>query len=165
MAFVQSPHAAGDIVGVGAGDTGVMPDVRTIYSGDDLAKAGFGHLSLAWKHPKPHGSIVGTVLNHAIAERQLHDGVVQGVGRKLSSSFMDYAMPRALVVSYIDADHEPVTTPINALGAKAVGEARMFGAIPVLISAVCDALANRGVEHRGIPATPKKTRRALPAGE
>jgi carbon-monoxide dehydrogenase large subunit len=58
-----------------------------------------------------------------------------------------------------------VPTPTNPLGAKGAGEAGTVGALPVMISAVCDALAPLGIEHLDMPATPMRVWQAIRAVE
>jgi carbon-monoxide dehydrogenase large subunit len=61
----------------------------------------------------------------------------------------------------IQVEPNPVPTKANPLGAKGAGEAGTVGALPAVISAVCDALAGRGVRHLDMPATPERIWRAL----
>jgi aerobic carbon-monoxide dehydrogenase large subunit len=79
----------------------------------------------------------------------------------LTGSFMDYAMPRAAdVPSFAVADHG-VPTKTNPLGVKGVGEAGTLGAIPAVLNAVNDALAQAGSPPVDMPATSEKVWRAL----
>ncbi len=75
---------------------------------------------------------------------------------------MDYGLPRASDVPAIrhDTHHEqPCTT--NPLGVKGCGEAGAVGAPPAVINAVVDALAEFGVRHVDMPATPAKIWRLI----
>jgi aerobic carbon-monoxide dehydrogenase large subunit len=54
--------------------------------------------------------------------------------------------------------YEEILCKTNAMGAKGCGEAGTVGALPAVISAVCDAL---GVVHIDMPATPERVWRAL----
>jgi len=121
---------------------------------------------------------IGRVINPLMAEGQVHGGVAQGFGQALmeqsvydesgqllTGSFMDYAMPRAdtmpgLLHGRFD---ESVLTALNPLGAKGVGEAGCHGAMPALVNAVLDALAERGVTELDMPLTAEKVWRALQA--
>ncbi len=52
-------------------------------------------------------------------------------------------------------------TPLNALGAKGIGESGTIGATPAVQSAVVDALAPFGVRHIDMPANGERVWRAL----
>jgi aerobic carbon-monoxide dehydrogenase large subunit len=98
---------------------------------------------------------VGTVLNPLLLERQICDGIAQGVGQVLledirfdpasgqllTGSFMDYAMPRADDLSAIHCDSNRVPTKTNPLGVKGAGEAGNVGALPAVANALTDALS------------------------
>ena len=120
---------------------------------------------------------VGRVMNPLIAEGQVHGGMMQGIGQALmeqsvydetgqllTGSFMDYAMPRADALPQLETGFdESVPSALNALGAKGVGEAGCHGAMPAVVNAVLDALAERGVAALDMPLTPEKVWRALHA--
>jgi carbon-monoxide dehydrogenase large subunit len=114
---------------------------------------------------------VGTVINPLLLNGQIHGGIAQGVGQVLledvrfdaagqllTASFMDYAMPRAADMPPIAVLSNPHPTTKNALGVKGAGEAGTVGALPVVVSAVCDAL---GVVHIDMPLTAERVWRAL----
>jgi carbon-monoxide dehydrogenase large subunit len=116
----------------------------------------------------------GTVINPLLAEGQVHGGVAQGIGQALmeevvydedgqlvTGSYMDYTMPRADDVPDIAFENHPVPATTNVLGAKGAGEAGVSGALPAVMNAVVDALADDGVSHMDMPATPLKVWRAL----
>jgi len=111
---------------------------------------------------------IGNVINHVLAEGQLHGGVMQGAGQVfgenclydqgngqlVAGSFMDYAMPRAdLFLGIRTVDH-PVPSPGNRLGAKGAGEAGTTGAGAACLNAVLDALRSAGIAHFDMPASP-----------
>ena len=114
----------------------------------------------------------GRVINPMLVAGQVHGGVVQGLGQALlenmvydgesgqaiSASFTDYAMPRADDVPDIAFAYEEIPCKTHELGAKGCGEAGTVGALPVAISAVCDAI---GVAHIDMPATPERVWRAI----
>jgi carbon-monoxide dehydrogenase large subunit len=119
---------------------------------------------------------IGTVINPMIAHGQIHGGVAQGVGQALlenvvydresgqllSGSFLDYAMPRANDLPSIGTEFdESLPTQFNKLGAKGVGESGTHGAIPAVVNAVIDALAQFGVHHIEMPLTSEKVWRAI----
>lgn len=116
----------------------------------------------------------GTIVNPLLTEGQVHGGVVQGIGQALmervvfdgdgqmlTGSYMDYAMPRADHVPDIVFDDCPVPATTNVLGAKGAGEAGCSGALPAIMNAVVDALAEYGVTHLDMPATPHRVWQAI----
>lgn len=114
---------------------------------------------------------VGTVINPLLLKGQIHGGIAQGAGQvlleafrfdeagqALTASFMDYAMPRAADLPSITVLSNPQPTATNPLGVKGAGEAGTVGALPVVVSAVCDAI---GVAHLDMPLSPERVWRAL----
>jgi len=115
---------------------------------------------------------VGAVVNPLLLKGQIQGGVAQGLGQALmeearfdaesgqllAATFMDYAMPRAGDMPFVEVigNHQPTAT--NPLGAKGAGEAGTVGALPAVISAVCDAI---GVVHLDMPATAERVWRAM----
>jgi len=113
---------------------------------------------------------VGTVLNPLTLKGQIQGGVAHGVGQALleeivyepgsgqlvTGSFMDYTMPRADNMSYVDVLSNPHPTETNPLGVKGAGEAGTVGAVPCVMNAVIHALSVYGVTHMDMPATPAK---------
>jgi len=117
----------------------------------------------------------GRAVNPMIIHGQTHGGIVQGVGQALyescrydpvsgqllAGSFMDYAMPRA--------DHFPdfvthiseVPSTTHPLGMRPAGEGGTTPALAVVVNAVVDALAEFGVRHVEMPATPERIWRAI----
>jgi carbon-monoxide dehydrogenase large subunit len=118
----------------------------------------------------------GVLVNPMLVSGQVHGGVAQGIGQALmeatrydrsgqlmSGSFMDYTMPRAETVPPIAVDYHPVPATSNPLGVKGCGEAGVTGALPAVINAVLDALAQRGVRQIDMPATSERIWAALQA--
>jgi carbon-monoxide dehydrogenase large subunit len=120
---------------------------------------------------------VGNIINHQIVEGQMQGGITQGAGhvfgeqavydrdsgQLLNGSFMDYPMPRAVLVNNLTVIDHPVPTKTNPLGAKGVGEAGVTGSMPCLMNAVMDALRQAGVAHFDMPASPHRIWSALQA--
>jgi carbon-monoxide dehydrogenase large subunit len=117
---------------------------------------------------------VGTVLNPMLLHGQIHGGVAQGAGQALmedirfdtggqliTASFMDYAMPRAHNFPAMKVEANPVPTKTNPLGTKGAGEAGCVGALPAVVNAVVNALAEYGVTHVEMPATPERIWRLI----
>ena len=118
----------------------------------------------------------GVVINPLLVTGQAHGGIVQGIGQALrestvydehgqllTGSYMDYAMPRAEDAPLFTSASHPVPAKTNPLGAKGCGEAGCAGALPSVMNALVDALAEYGVRHIDMPATPERVWRALQA--
>jgi carbon-monoxide dehydrogenase large subunit len=116
----------------------------------------------------------GVVINPALVNGQAHGGIVQGIGQALrervvyddegqllTGSYMDYAMPRADDAPLFLHDFHSVPATTNPLGAKGCGEAGCAGALPSVINALVDALAEFGIRHIDMPATPERVWRAI----
>src|SRR5205814_10658592 len=99
---------------------------------------------------------------HILGEQAIYD---RETGQLLTGSFMDYPMPRAVLVNGLRVLHHPVPTKTNPLGAKGVGEAGVTGSMPCLMNAIVDALRQGGVTHFDMPATPPRVWRALQAAK
>ncbi len=106
----------------------------------------------------------GNVLNPLLVDGQVHGGIVQSLGQALleeavydeqgqliTGEFMDYAVPRASDVCWMETDRTVTPTPVNPLGVKGVGEAGTIGATPAIANAVVDALSPFGVRHVDMP--------------
>jgi carbon-monoxide dehydrogenase large subunit len=120
---------------------------------------------------------VGRAINPLILHGQTHGGIAQGVGQALlensyyepqngqllTASFMDYAMPRADTLPLLATALSEVPAPTNRLGVRSDGEGGTTPALAVVINAVVDALAELGVRHIEMPATPERVWRAMRA--
>jgi len=58
-------------------------------------------------------------------------------------------------------ESNPVPTKLNPLGAKGAGEAGTVGALPAVMNAVIDALAQVGVRQLDMPASPERVWQAI----
>lgn len=119
----------------------------------------------------------GRVLNPLLLEGQVQGGTAQGIGQAmfehcqydpetgqlLSGSFMDYRLPRAGDLPMFDFATENTPCATNPMGVKGAGEAGALGAPPAVINAIVDALAEFGVRHIDMPATPERIWRAIQA--
>ncbi|MGH6945485.1 MAG: xanthine dehydrogenase family protein molybdopterin-binding subunit [Geminicoccaceae bacterium] len=116
----------------------------------------------------------GVVLNPMLVEGQVHGGVAQGIGQALyehavyddsgqllSGSFMDYAMPRAEGIPAMSFSTVEVPCKNNPMGVKGCGEAGAVGSPAAVINAILSALAEVGITHIDMPATPQKVWRAI----
>ncbi|HVE08434.1 MAG TPA: xanthine dehydrogenase family protein molybdopterin-binding subunit [Paraburkholderia sp.] len=113
---------------------------------------------------------VGQAINPLILHGQAHGGIAQGVGQALleqcyyedgsgqllTGSFMDYAIPRASDLPDFITEISETHSPTNPLGVRAGGEGGTTPALGVVINAIVDALAEFGVTHIDMPATPER---------
>jgi CO/xanthine dehydrogenase Mo-binding subunit len=118
---------------------------------------------------------VGRALNPALVEGQMRGGTAQGLGWALleavlhdehgqlsTGTLVDYAMPTASVVPFIDTEIVEVPAPDGPFGAKGVGEAPVVGVAGAVANAI--AAATGGVRMRELPMTPERIWRALHNG-
>ena len=117
----------------------------------------------------------GVLVNPMLVEGQVHGGVAQGVGQALfehcrydpasgqliTGSFMDYCMPRADDLPYIQFTHHGAPSTANPLGVKGCGEAGAIGATPAAVNAVMDALKEYGIRHLDMPLTSERIWQAI----
>jgi carbon-monoxide dehydrogenase large subunit len=118
------------------------------------------------------------VINPLIVEGQTHGGMAQGVGQALlediayddesgqlrGGSFLDYAMPRADDLPFIDAHTaENAVTTGNPLAVKGGGEGGTTPALGALMNAIIDALRPLGISELAMPATPERVWQAIRA--
>ncbi|HXQ49876.1 MAG TPA: xanthine dehydrogenase family protein molybdopterin-binding subunit [Stellaceae bacterium] len=118
---------------------------------------------------------VGRAVNPLILHGQTHGGIAQGVGQALwensyydpktgqliAATMMDYTMPRADGLPSFTTELSEVPAPSNRLGVRSGGEGGTTPALAVVINAIVDALAEYGVSHIDMPATPEKVWRAI----
>ena len=86
-------------------------------------------------------------------------------GQLLSGSFMDYAMPRADCFPFFTTEISEVPSTTHPLGMRPAGEGGTTPALGVMINAIVDALAEFGVRHVEMPATPERIWRAIREGK
>jgi len=120
---------------------------------------------------------VGRAVNPLILHGQTHGGIAAGVGQALmelchydpatgqaaSATFMDYAIPRADSVPSFVTEISEVPSTSNPLGLRGGGEGGTTPALGAVINAIVDALAELGVEHVEMPATPERVWQAIRA--
>ncbi len=112
---------------------------------------------------------LGVIINPVLAKGQIHGGVAQGIGQiltehvgfdeygqLLTGTFMDYGMPRADNVPFIEFHSEPTPSINNPIGMKGCGEAGTIGALAAVTNAVQDALWDQGIKEVQAPLTPSR---------
>jgi aerobic carbon-monoxide dehydrogenase large subunit len=117
---------------------------------------------------------VGRAVNPLILHGQAHGGIAAGVGQALwelchydadgqltSATFMDYALPRADALPSFTTELSEVPSTSNPLGLRGGGEGGTTPALGAVVNAIVDALADLGVEHVEMPATPERVWRAI----
>ncbi|MDE0164125.1 MAG: xanthine dehydrogenase family protein molybdopterin-binding subunit [Bryobacterales bacterium] len=108
----------------------------------------------------------GRIINPLLVEGQIHGGIAQGLGpafqegviyddegQLLNGTLMDYSIPKARNMPWIETDRTETPSPVNPLGTKGVGEAGTIGSLPAFVNSVVDALSPLGIEHIDIPMT------------
>jgi aerobic carbon-monoxide dehydrogenase large subunit len=116
----------------------------------------------------------GKVINPMIVEGQIHGGIVQGVGQALwegavysddgqllTGSMMDYAIPRAENLPWLELGMTETPTTVNPLGVKGIGETGTIASTPAVYNAVLDAVSPLGVKKIDMPLTPERVWRAI----
>jgi len=119
----------------------------------------------------------GRAVNPMILHGQTHGGIAQGVGQALwescvydaetgqlvSASLMDYALPRAAMLPPFTTEISEVPSTSHPLGLRGGGEGGTTPALGAVVNAICDALAELGVEHIEMPATSERVWQAIRA--
>ena len=158
-------------------------DVRHIHEGAPSAFPNGCHVSEVEIDPETGKVAVvaytmvndfGVQINPLLVAGQAHGGVLQGIGQALfeevrfdesgqpiTGSYMDYALARATDAPPFLVSSHPVPAKTNLLGAKGCGEAGCAGSLPSVMNAVVDALAEFGVHHLDMPATPERVWQAI----
>jgi aerobic carbon-monoxide dehydrogenase large subunit len=118
----------------------------------------------------------GTILNHVIAEGQVHGGlglamgaciteemVYDEQGTPLTSNFADYGLISSAETISFETHELETPSPLNPLGVKGIGESGTVVATPAIQSAVIDALSAYGVKHLDFPFSAERVWRAMTA--
>jgi aerobic carbon-monoxide dehydrogenase large subunit len=117
----------------------------------------------------------GRAVNPMILHGQTHGGIAQGVGQALwescaydpetgqllSATLMDYAVPRADMLPSFTTEISEVPSTSHPLGLRGGGEGGTTPALGAVVNAIVDALADLGVEHIEMPATPERVWQAI----
>ena len=117
----------------------------------------------------------GVPVNPSLVDGQVRGGLAQGFGAALaehlqidpstgqltSGSMLDYFAPTAADLPPIELLHSEIPSPVTTFGVRGVGE---VGTIPpgaAVANALCDALADYGIELSALPLTPESVWRAI----
>ncbi|HKB25557.1 MAG TPA: xanthine dehydrogenase family protein molybdopterin-binding subunit [Methylomirabilota bacterium] len=117
----------------------------------------------------------GRAVNPMILHGQTHGGIAAGVGQALweqcaydaatgqmqAATLMDYALPRADALPSFTTEISEVPSTSNPLGLRGGGEGGTTPSLGAVVNAIVDALAELGVEHLEMPATPERVWRAI----
>ncbi len=114
---------------------------------------------------------VGRALNPALVTGQQHGGAAQAIGWALheamahddhgqlqAATFLDYALPRAANVPWLETAVVEVPAPDGPFGAKGIGEAAVIGGPAAIANAVAAAIGIRPTE---LPMTAQRIWRAI----
>jgi len=119
----------------------------------------------------------GRAVNPLLIHGQSHGGIAQGIGQALweqcvydprsgqllSGSLLDYALPRADLLPGFNTEISEVPSTTNPLGMRGGSEGGITPGLAAVANAVVDALAEFGVAHIELPATPERVWRAIRA--
>jgi carbon-monoxide dehydrogenase large subunit len=117
----------------------------------------------------------GRAVNPMLIHGQSHGGIAQGIGQALSEecvydrdtaqllsgSLLDYAVPRADTLPLFRTEISEVPSTTNPLGMRGGSEGGITPGLAAVANAIVDALAEFGVEHIELPATPERVWRAI----
>ena len=118
----------------------------------------------------------GKTLNPLLLAGQVHGGAMQGIGQALmeeavygandgqlvTTTFMDYALPRAADGPPFVFETHNIPCKTNPLGVKGAGEAGAIGSCPAVVNAIIDALWREyKIDHIDMPATPERVWMAI----
>lgn len=116
----------------------------------------------------------GLILNPMVVDGQQHGGVAHGIGNGLfeeiiynedgqitNASFMDYLLPTASDVPFIEVAHAAHLSPLNPMGIKGAGEGAAVSPPAAIANGIVDALKPLDIEVNEMPITPAKLWRLI----
>lgn len=133
-------------------ETGLV-EIAGYVSVDDCGRA----VNPMTIHGQSHGGIAQGV-GQALSEACVYDS---GTAQLLSASLMDYAVPRADTLPSFRTEISEVPSTTNPLGMRGGSEGGITPGLAAVANAIVDALAEFGVEHIELPATPERIWRAI----
>ncbi|MBM3906461.1 MAG: xanthine dehydrogenase family protein [Gemmatimonadetes bacterium] len=174
LAFSDLCRRLGNVQIVGHGSRGPNPELAIVTVGAQFAEVEVDTetgvvrvLRIVAVHD------AGRIINPALADSQLHGGIIQGVGYALfeerhmdrargvplNANLHDYKVPTMADVPVIDALFLGGADPAaNHVGARGIAEPPIIPTAPAIAAAVADAL---GVEVCALPLTPWRVLGAL----
>lgn len=119
----------------------------------------------------------GRVVNPKVVEGQVQGALAQGfgaalteelrydpeTGQLLNGSMLDYFVPTAADLPEMELLHTEVPSPVTPFGVRGVGESGTIPPGATVANAICDALADFGVDLTSLPLTPERVWRAIHA--
>jgi carbon-monoxide dehydrogenase large subunit len=117
----------------------------------------------------------GRLVHPKLAEGQVQGGLAQGFGAALAEelrydpdtgqlvngTMLDYFVPTSADLPPFELDHTAVPSPVTPFGVRGVGETGTIPPGATVANAICDALADLGVELTELPVTPERVWRAI----
>jgi len=116
----------------------------------------------------------GRMVNPLIVDGQVHGGVAQGLGaalleeivyddhgQLLSGTLMDYVVPSACEIPWMEVHHLETPSPVTLGGFRGMGEGGTIGAPAAIANAIADALSPLGIEVAELPMTPDRLFRLI----
>ena len=172
--FSDLCRALGSVQIVGHGSRGPNPELAVVTVGAQFAEV---EVDVETGVVKVRRIVAvhdaGRIINPALAESQLHGGIIQGIGyalfeerhidpatgMTLNANLHDYKVPTMADIPAIDASFLPGADPAaNHVGARGIAEPPIIPTAPAIAAAVADAL---GVEVCALPLTPWRVLGAL----
>ncbi|HZP28212.1 MAG TPA: xanthine dehydrogenase family protein molybdopterin-binding subunit [Acidimicrobiia bacterium] len=111
----------------------------------------------------------GRMINPMVVDGQITGGVAQGLGgamfehlvfdengQPLTTSLMDYLVPTAADVPFVEIGHVETPSPLVPGGFKGAGEGGTIAPAAALANAIADALAPFGARVREMPFSPER---------
>ena len=117
----------------------------------------------------------GRIVNPDAVEGQVRGALAQGFGAALTEelryepdsgqlvngTMLDYFVPTASDMPEVELLHTEVPSPVTPFGVRGVGETGTIPPGAAIANAICDALADFGIEISSLPITPELVWRAL----
>lgn len=117
----------------------------------------------------------GTLVNPVVVEGQARGALAQGLGAALAEelrydpqtgqlvngSMLDYFVPSAADLPPVELQHTEVPSPVTPFGVRGAGETGTIPPAAAIANAICDALAEFGVELSALPITPEAVWRLI----
>ncbi len=116
----------------------------------------------------------GVIVNPMIVEGQIHGGVAQGIGgalleemiydgagQPLTTSFLDYELPSACEVPFIEVEHLVHPSPRVPGGMKGMAEGGLIPSAAAIANALADAVPGIAEMITDTPLTPERVWRWL----